>query len=86
MSFSFTLQVLAQLVLLRNFAFLPKEFDEIVAKLHFIARALFTVFAQEHTVYISVKVEGPFKVEHYRYRDASFSREYCRWQRFWRNW
>ena len=52
----------------------------------FVLGAVLTVFAREHADYISVKVEGPFKFGHYRYRDARFSRECCRWQRVWRNW
>ena len=37
-------------------------------KLHCIVLGtVLTVLAQEHTDYIGVKVEGPFKVGHYRY-------------------
>ena len=47
---------------------LPKELDEKVATLHFmVLGAVLTVFAQEQAVYISIKVEVPFKVGRYRY-------------------
>ena len=46
---------------------LPKKLDEKVSKLQlFVLSAVLTVFAQEHADYIGVKVEGPFKVGHYR--------------------
>ena len=54
---------------------LPKELNEKVVKLHFIVLgSVLTVFAQEHADYISVKIEGPVKVEDYSYRVARFSR------------
>ena len=47
---------------------LPKKLDEKVSKLQLIVLgAVLTVLAQVHAVYIGVKVEGPFKVRHYRY-------------------
>ena len=39
----------------------PKEFDEVVAKLHFCTRAVLTVYTQEQPDYIGLKVEDPFK-------------------------
>ena len=47
---------------------LPKELDEKVAVLHFTAlREEPSVLTQEQADYIGVKVEGPFKIGHYRY-------------------
>ena len=75
MSNSFTNQVLAQLELwLRSDQYenkvyvLPKHLDEKVAALHLekIGVALETL-RTDQADYIGVKVEGPFKPEHYRY-------------------
>ena len=75
MSNSFTNQVLAQLELwLRNEQYenkvyvLPKHLDEKVAALHLekIGVELETL-RSDQADYIGVKVEGPFKPEHYRY-------------------
>ena len=75
MSNSFTNQTLAQIELWQNSAnyenevyMLPKHLDEKVAKLHL---AKIGVELEELTTdqanYIGVKVEGPYKAEHYRY-------------------
>jgi adenosylhomocysteinase len=75
MSNSFTNQVLAQLELwLRSDQYenkvyvLPKHLDEKVAALHLekIGVELETL-RKDQADYIGVKVEGPFKPEHYRY-------------------
>merc|ERR1711964_122973 len=61
MSCSFTNQTLAQLVLW-------KELDEKVARLHLPALgANLTTLTKEQAEYLGVKVEGPFKGNHYRY-------------------
>ena len=75
MSNSFTNQVLAQLELYTkqgehpNQVFvLPKHLDEKVARLHLPALgADLTVLTQEQADYIGVPVEGPYKLDHYRY-------------------
>merc|ERR1712118_106567 len=78
MSCSFTNQTLAQLELLKNWKenkgykndvyLLPKELDEKVARLHLPALgAELTTLTKEQADYIGVKVEGPFKGDHYRY-------------------
>ena len=75
MSASFTNQVLAQLELWtkgQNYApgvyILPKELDEKVARLHLKKIGVkLTQLQPEQAAYIGVKVEGPFKSEHYRY-------------------
>jgi len=75
MSNSFTNQVLAQLELYTkpgeypNQVFvLPKHLDEKVARLHLPALgAQLTVLTQEQADYIGVPVEGPYKLDHYRY-------------------
>merc|ERR1712203_728081 len=78
MSCSFTNQVLAQLDILKNWKetkayknavyLLPKALDEKVASLHLPALgAHLTRLSKEQADYISVKVEGPFKPETYRY-------------------
>ena len=47
---------------------LPKELDEKVAKLHFLALGPeLTVLTQEQADYIGLKVEIPLKGGHYRY-------------------
>ena len=75
MSNSFTNQTLAQLELWNNtddykneVYMLPKHLDEKVARLHLskIGVELETL-SQEQADYIDVKVEGPYKVDHYRY-------------------
>ena len=75
MSASFTNQVLAQLELYTNIAayptgvyVLPKALDEKVARLHLDALgAQLTTLTDEQAAYIGVPVEGPYKLEHYRY-------------------
>jgi adenosylhomocysteinase len=75
MSNSFSNQVLAQIELWQNQGkyenkvyFLPKNLDEMVARLHLkkIGASL-TTLSQEQADYIGVKVEGPYKPEYYRY-------------------
>ena len=75
MSASFTNQVLAQIELWQknekydnDVYILPKELDEKVARLH-LAKigAKLTELEQEQADYIGVKVDGPYKPEHYRY-------------------
>jgi len=75
MSASFTNQVLAQMeIWLRGDNYknevyvLPKHLDEEVARLHLEKiGAKLTTLTQEQADYINVKVEGPYKPEHYRY-------------------
>jgi adenosylhomocysteinase len=75
MSNSFSNQVLAQLELwLRNDQYerqvyvLPKHLDEKVARLHLDALGVkLTQLTPEQAAYIGVPVEGPYKVDHYRY-------------------
>ncbi|MDP3479947.1 MAG: adenosylhomocysteinase [Desulfoprunum sp.] len=75
MSNSFTNQVLAQIELWQNSEkydhkvyFLPKELDEMVARLHLgKIGAVLTQLTQEQADYISVAVSGPYKPEYYRY-------------------
>ena len=75
MSASFTNQVLAQLELWtkgKTYApgvyILPKELDEKVARLHLKKIGVkLTQLRPEQASYIGVKVDGPFKSEHYRY-------------------
>ena len=75
MSASFTNQVLAQLELYTNIAayptgvyVLPKALDEKVARLHLDALGVqLTTLTDEQAAYIGVPVEGPYKLEHYRY-------------------
>lgn len=75
MSNSFTNQTLAQLELWTNTAAyekkvytLPKHLDEKVARLHLSKIGVeLDVLNQEQADYIGVKVEGPYKPEHYRY-------------------
>ncbi len=75
MSNSFTNQTLAQMELFAHgdkynneVYVLPKHLDEKVARLH-LERigAKLTVLTQEQADYIGVKVEGPYKPDHYRY-------------------
>ena len=75
MSASFTNQVLAQLELWTNadeykndVYILPKHLDEKVARLHLGRIGVrLTELKKDQADYIGVKVEGPFKPEHYRY-------------------
>jgi len=75
MSNSFTNQTLAQLELWQNSAnydndvyMLPKHLDEKVARLHLAKIGVeLEVLSQDQADYIGVKVNGPFKAEHYRY-------------------
>ena len=75
MSNSFTNQVLAQIEL---YCFperypigvyvLPKHLDEKVARLHLDALGVgLTTLTPEQAAYIGVPVDGPYKVDHYRY-------------------
>ena len=75
MSNSFTNQTLAQIELwakgdqYKNEVYiLPKHLDEKVARLHLEKIGVkLTKLTQEQADYINVKVEGPYKQEHYRY-------------------
>jgi adenosylhomocysteinase len=73
MSNSFTNQVLAQIDLWQNdynigVYCLPKHLDEEVARLHLQKIGVkLTTLTPEQAKYIGVKVEGPYKPEHYRY-------------------
>jgi adenosylhomocysteinase len=75
MSNSFSNQVLAQLELYTRreeypigVYVLPKVLDEKVARLHLAALGVeLTTLTPEQAAYISVPVEGPYKVDHYRY-------------------
>jgi len=75
MSNSFTNQTLAQLELWENsdkyendVYMLPKYLDEKVAKLHLAKIGVqLTELRKDQADYIGVKVEGPYKPEHYRY-------------------
>ncbi|CAN5283597.1 adenosylhomocysteinase [soil metagenome] len=75
MSTSFTNQVLAQIELWahgENYPvavhMLPKKLDEKVARLHLDALGVkLTTLTPEQAAYIDVPVDGPYKVDHYRY-------------------
>ncbi len=75
MSNSFANQVLAQIELWKNsdqydnkVYFLPKQLDEMVAKLHLSKiGAQLTELTDEQAKYIGVSKEGPYKPEYYRY-------------------
>ncbi len=73
MSNSFTNQVLAQMELWKKahpvgVYMLPKILDEEVARLHLGKLGVrLTKLSQEQAAYIGVKVNGPYKPEHYRY-------------------
>ncbi|WP_166866226.1 adenosylhomocysteinase [Salinibacterium sp. ZJ70] len=75
MSNSFANQVLAQLELWTNLEAypvgvytLPKILDEKVARLHLGSLGVeLTTLSPEQAAYIGVPVEGPYKVDHYRY-------------------
>jgi adenosylhomocysteinase len=75
MSNSFANQVLAQIELWTRpeeypvgVYVLPKHLDEKVARLHLDALGVeLTVLTPEQAAYIGVPVDGPYKVDHYRY-------------------
>ncbi|WP_426324281.1 adenosylhomocysteinase [Microbacterium sp. E-13] len=75
MSASFTNQVLAQIELFTKrdeyptaVHTLPKHLDEKVARLHLDALGVqLTTLSDEQADYIGVPVEGPYKLDHYRY-------------------
>ncbi|WP_166879265.1 adenosylhomocysteinase [Salinibacterium sp. ZJ450] len=75
MSNSFTNQVLAQIELYahrENYEtdvyVLPKHLDEKVARLHLDALGVeLTELTPEQSAYIGVPIDGPYKVDHYRY-------------------
>ncbi|MDR0414933.1 MAG: adenosylhomocysteinase [Prevotellaceae bacterium] len=74
MSSSFTNQTLAQIELWTNKELkvgvytLPKRLDEEVARLHLEQIGVkLTKLTPAQAAYIGVKVEGPYKAEHYRY-------------------
>ncbi|WP_127472804.1 adenosylhomocysteinase [Microbacterium sulfonylureivorans] len=75
MSASFTNQVLAQLELYTRpgeyptgVYTLPKTLDEKVARLHLDALGVeLTTLTPEQAAYIGVPVDGPYKLDHYRY-------------------
>jgi len=73
MSNSFTNQVLAQIELWENnhklgVYMLPKILDEEVARLHLKKLGVkLTKLNPEQAKYIGVKIEGPYKPDHYRY-------------------
>jgi adenosylhomocysteinase len=75
MSNSFTNQTLAQLELWENsdkyendVYMLPKALDEKVARLHLAKIGVeLEELSTDQADYIGVKVEGPYKPEHYRY-------------------
>jgi adenosylhomocysteinase len=75
MSNSFTNQVLAQLELFTNSGeypigvhVLPKHLDEKVARLHLEALGVeLTTLTPVQADYIGVAVDGPYKLDHYRY-------------------
>ncbi|WP_455235144.1 adenosylhomocysteinase [Thiogranum longum] len=75
MSASFTNQVMAQMELFskteeyeNNVYVLPKHLDEKVARLHLTKiGANLTTLTQEQADYLGMKIEGPYKPDHYRY-------------------
>jgi adenosylhomocysteinase len=74
MSASFTNQVLAQIELYTKreqypvgVYVLPKILDEKVARLHLAALGVQLTELTGQAAYIGVPVEGPYKLEHYRY-------------------
>lgn len=75
MSASFANQVLAQIELYTKredypigVYTLPKTLDEKVARLHLAALGVeLTTLTEEQAAYIGVPVEGPYKLDHYRY-------------------
>jgi adenosylhomocysteinase len=75
MSNSFTNQVIAQVELFghpedydKRVYVLPKHLDEKVARLHLDSLGVrMTTLSSEQADYIGVKVDGPYKPDHYRY-------------------
>mgnify|MGYP001251798145 FL=1 len=75
MSNSFTNQTLAQIELWNNYKkyknkvyMLPKYLDEKVAMLHLDALGIeLEKLSKEQSEYLGLKIDGPFKPEHYRY-------------------
>jgi len=75
MSNSFTNQVIAQLELWENYQnyenkvyMLPKHLDEKVARLHLAKVGVeIDTLTPGQAEYLGLKVEGPYKPEHYRY-------------------
>jgi len=75
MSNSFTNQVMAQIELWTKpgqyaigVHFLPKQLDEEVARLHLDHLGVkLTKLTPDQSKYLDIAVEGPYKVEHYRY-------------------
>jgi len=75
MSASFTNQVMAQMELFQQAEkyehkvyVLPKHLDEKVARLHLTKiGAELTTLTQEQADYLGLKVDGPYKPDHYRY-------------------
>ena len=75
MSASFTNQVLAQLELFTQARRVPdrrlhaaEDLDEKVARLHLAALGVqLTELTAEQAAYIGVPVDGPYKLDHYRY-------------------
>ncbi|MER6898175.1 adenosylhomocysteinase, partial [Amycolatopsis sp. NPDC000740] len=75
MSASFANQVLAQIELFtkpgdyaNDVYRLPKHLDEKVARLHLDALGVrLTKLSKEQAEYIGVDVDGPYKLDHYRY-------------------
>ena len=75
MSASFTNQVLAQIELFAKrdeyptaVYTLPKTLDEKVARLHLAALGVeLSTLTPEQAAYIGVPVDGPYKLDHYRY-------------------
>ena len=75
MSTSFANQVLAQIELYahgenygKQVYVLPKHLDEKVARLHLEALGVkLTTLTPEQAAYIGVRVDGPYKLDHYRY-------------------
>ena len=76
MSASFSNQVLAQLELFTQAARstrsastrCPKTLDEKVARLHLAALGVeLTELTAEQSAYLGVPVDGPYKLDHYRY-------------------
>jgi adenosylhomocysteinase len=75
MSASFTNQVMAQLELFNNTSayknevyVLPKTLDEKVARLHLEKIGVnLTKMTQAQSDYLGIKVDGPYKPDHYRY-------------------
>jgi adenosylhomocysteinase len=75
MSNSFTNQTIAQIELFTKQSeyptdvhVLPKHLDEKVARLHLDALGVrLTKLTKRQAEYIGVDVEGPYKLDHYRY-------------------